>query len=276
MEAGIRDHELDAVALDARFSNPGNLGHPLPLVFGRATFTPPAGTLVFHGNFCALEDKDRLLTEVRRLADGGRRVPNRELVAEGPEGLGFFPATCPDRPFDRQSMFAREKARDVLAFVGQRPVRLIVEVGSWLGASTRWFAETFSGPVHQGEEHEHAQIVCIDTWAGQREWEASDLVARERQERAPDVVFIDGDHSYEGCRADVEASVTAWPRALVIGDDYGIKGDEGGRERPVRDAVEDAAEKLGLSVDVGASGIWALSGAAVPPQMREPVAAVTA
>jgi hypothetical protein len=192
-------------------------------------------------------------------------------------------------------MFAREKARDVLGFVGDRPVGLIVEVGSWLGASTRWFAETFSGPIHQGESHEHAAIVCIDPWAGLQEWEADDLVARtssaweqfvancwhfrqwitpirlpsvdglpaiaaelENQGRTPDLVFIDGDHNHDACLHDVLASATAWPEALVIGDDYGFERENGDRRRPVRDAVQAAAERLGREVQVGASGIWAL------------------
>ncbi len=301
---GIEQHGVDSVALDQRFANPGNLGYPLPLVFGRATFSPPPQTLLFHANFCALEDKDALLSEVRRIAAGGTRVPNRELVADGPEGLGFFPADCPDRPFDRQSMFAREKARDVLGFVDDAPVKLIVEIGSWLGASTRWFAETFSGPIHRGESHEHAAIVCIDPWEGLPQWEADDLVARtssaweqfvancwhfrqwitpirlrsvdglpaiaaelKRQGRSPDMVFIDGDHSYETCLHDVVTSAEAWPDALVIGDDYGIEEDGGGRRLPVQDAVEAAAEQLGREVRVGASGVWAL-GAPVAAKVK--------
>jgi hypothetical protein len=307
---GIEKHGIDAVKLDRRFANPGNLGYPLPLVFGRATFSPPPETLLFHANFCGLEDKDTLLTEVRRLADGGERTANRDLVAPGPEGMGFFPARCPDRPFDRQSMFAREKARDVLGFVGDRPVKLVVEVGSWLGASTRWFAETFSGPIHRGEDHEHAAIVCIDTWGGLSEWESSDLTARvpdaweqfaancwhlrqwitpirlpsakglpaiasvlKRQGRAPDLVFIDGDRSYEGCRSDVAACLSLWPEALVIGDGYEI-GGEGSRGSPVRDAVADVAEELGREVLVGASGIWAFGGLAA--SLEETAAEATA
>lgn len=310
LAAGIEEHGLDAVALDERFANPGNLGHPIPLAFGRATFAPPPGTLLFHANFCTLEDKDVLLDEVRRLAAGEERVPNRELVAAGPEGRGFFPERCPDRPFDRQSMFAREKARDVLGFVGDRPMKLIVEVGSWLGASTRWFAETFSGPIFKGQEHEHAAIVCIDTWAGLDEWESGDLVSRrpiaweqfvvncwhlrqwitpirmpsadglpaieerlKRQGRVPDLVFIDGDHRYEPCLNDVMTSATAWPEALVLGDDYEI-GSRSGRRKPVRDAVHEAAERLGRDVLVGASGIWALGspvGPVEPALARDPV-----
>ncbi len=292
---GLRDFEIETRILDSRFANPGILGHPLPLVFGRATFSPPPGTLMFHANFCELQDKDRLLSEVRRLSDGGERIPNEELYVEGPEGLGFFPAKRPDRPFDRQTMLDRSQARDILSAVGDRPVSLIVEVGSWLGGSTRWFLETFSGPRHKDEAHEHARIICIDTWGGLAEWDDSEVTQRigsaweqfaancwhlrqwitpvklrsheglpavaaelARQQQEPDLVYIDGDHSFEMCTHDVLTSADAWPNALVIGDDAMLERAGESHELPVREAVLAAAERLGRSAEMHESGIWVL------------------
>lgn len=292
---GLRDFEIETAVLDSRFANPGILGSPLPLSFGRATFSPPAETLIFHANFCELQDKDRLLSEVRRLFDGGERIRNEDLCAEGPEGLGFFPSRRPDRPFDRQSMLSRSKARDILSVVGDRPVSLIVEVGSWLGASTRWFLETFSGARHMGQPHEHARIICIDTWDGLAEWEHSELTSRIElaweqfaancwhlrqwitpvklpsqeglpavaaelagQEQEPDLVYIDGDHSFEMCRDDVVTSAEAWPNALVIGDDAIIESAREVHDPPVREAVLAAAERLGRRAEIHESGIWVL------------------
>ncbi len=291
---GIEIHHIELGLLDNRFANPGNIGHPLPLTFGSATFTPPPETLLFHANFCLLEDKDLLLAEVRRLAGGGYRAPNDELAAAGPEGLGFFPPRKPDRPFDRQSMLTRSKALDILTFTGDREVSLIVEIGSWLGGSTRWFLETFAGPRQEGLAHEQAEIICIDAW-GSGTWQQSDLQARSpvaweqfaancwhlrgsitpirlpsrdglpaiiselaKQGRCPDLVYIDGDHSYAGCLADITTCAEAWPQALILGDDYDLEQLDERRTQPVADAVREAERLLDGSVRVGSSGTWVI------------------
>lgn len=100
-----------------------------------------------------------------------------------------------------------------------------LEVGSYLGASAIVLAEALK---QKSDLLSDPKIYCIDTWQndamseGQRDtyqtfidntknW--SDLVVPIRgnsqsaslpEEAEFDVVFIDGDHSYEGCKSDVE------------------------------------------------------------------------
>ena len=43
----------------------------------------------------------------------------------------------------------------------------------------------------------------------------------KQQGIVPDVIYIDADHHYDPCLADIRASLRAFPDALCVGDDYG-------------------------------------------------------
>lgn len=65
-------------------------------------------------------------------------------------------------------------------------------------------------------------------------------------DRSLDWVYIDGDHSYDAVRADLQAW---WPKivagGLLTGDDVGWR-DEGGKQ-PVRQAVVEFCSRLGMT-----------------------------
>lgn len=68
-----------------------------------------------------------------------------------------------------------------------------------------------------------------------------------------DAVFIDGDHSYEGCRDDI----AYWhgkvrKGGLIAGHDYGARDFRAGVTR----AVNEAAEANGWKINVGSHKIW--------------------
>ncbi len=111
------------------------------------------------------------------------------------------------------------------------PCKTVVEVGSWMGRSTRAMAESGAGTVH-----------AIDTWQGSAEhvdilkdkpegWlmarflknmegvqnvrahQMTSLAAAEMWQKARfDMVFLDASHDYESVKADI----LAW-RPLVAG-----------------------------------------------------------
>lgn len=142
--------------------------------------------------------------------------------------------------------------------LARRPgIRTIVEIGSYLGAS----AVAFGAGLHSAA-NASARVYCVDTWnndamtEGQREtmgeflantahyrdrivpvrgW--STAVARDigRQIEQVDILFIDGDHSYEGCLADWDAyKHLLAPRATVVFHDIGWAE---GVQRVVREQV---------------------------------------
>ena len=69
----------------------------------------------------------------------------------------------------------------------------------------------------------------------------------------PDVVYVDADHHYAAVKRDIEAVLDAFPKALLVGDDYGHYDD-------VRKAVTECAAKYGKTVHVDQNHCWCYVG----------------
>ena len=142
--------------------------------------------------------------------------------------------------------------------------RVIVELGSWLGLSTRWLAD------HAPE----ATIITIDHFKGSPEHQASkslsplldrladafhsacysyrDRIVVMRSELAdglkevallgirPELIFVDADHGVEQVLQQLALCRALFPEALLVGDDYSNQG--------VRQAVDEFAGKEGHAV----------------------------
>jgi hypothetical protein len=152
--------------------------------------------------------------------------------------------------------------------------RLVVELGAWLGMSTRFIADLAP----------NATVISIDHWQGSPEHRANDdyrpllstlydtflaLCWRYRDQivplrmstleglrtlaeygLAPDVVFIDAEHSFDAVSAELEMARRLFPRALLIGDDYDWQG--------VQTAVDRFARSNGLLVERKGARGWRL------------------
>jgi len=136
-----------------------------------------------------------------------------------------------------------ELTREALASQLNASTRLVVELGTWLGKSTRFILG------HAPD----ARIVCIDHWEGSPEirqhhghlfgepvykaflhhnWDlrariipvrlASVDGVRECRHLKPDLVYVDAAHDAESVKRDVEACATAWPDAVLVGDDWEV------------------------------------------------------
>jgi len=118
----------------------------------------------------------------------------------------------------------------------------VVELGSWLGDSTRWFCKWCP----------EATVVAVDTWLGSTEhllrrrsllpvlhgmflancWEHRDRLIPFRNTSLtalnflhglglrPDVVYFDSDHSFWGLLSELETAHKCFPSAVFVGDDF--------------------------------------------------------
>ena len=68
----------------------------------------------------------------------------------------------------------------------------------------------------------------------------------------PDFVYVDADHSYEGCRSDIEDAYQFGRKTLIAGDDWNW-----GEDLPVRRAVVDCARSHHM-IAVSSDNFWQL------------------
>ena len=65
----------------------------------------------------------------------------------------------------------------------------------------------------------------------------------------PQIIYIDADHHYAPCKADIQACLRAFPDAILVGDDYG-------HYESVRNAVTECALEFDKHVHVDQNHCW--------------------
>ena len=175
-----------------------------------------------------------------------------------------WPDSMPKLPPDPHGWFSKHNIKMFKPLLADAAV--ILEVGSWLGLSARFWLQ-----------NSKATVICIDTWQGseehftEEEW-ASKLPKlyetfcvnqwqwRNRlipikkssveglhtvasHEVAPDLIYIDASHSYEDVLADITAADMLFPKALIVGDDWNWKNFTRNDEKTVQAAVKDFCKK---------------------------------
>jgi Methyltransferase domain len=185
-----------------------------------------------------------------------------------------WPERCPSNPFDRRGWFSELHMQAFLRLLPREPA-LILEVGSFLGASLRFMMEIRPGsffiamdPFRMAREQKNGLHVYdfrnnfyTNCWnyrdrlvaIPQRSPEAFPVL-QELGVR-PDVVYIDGLHNYGAVMNDARWSLALNPRVLLIGDDY---SDPESIACGVRDAVAEIARKTGRELEVVGGHVWVL------------------
>jgi hypothetical protein len=178
--------------------------------------------------------------------------------------------------------------REVLAGALSAATRVVIELGSWLGLSTRYIASRAPDAI----------IIAIDHWKGSPEhqtdpkwsvdlprlyetflalnWEQRDRVIPIRRTTVeglrivaeygiqPDVIYFDAEHSYAAVSAEIALCRELFPGAILIGDDYDWPG--------VAPAVIEASQryKLGLQTLGSRWRAWKLVATTDPPVAAPP------
>ena len=172
-----------------------------------------------------------------------------------------WPEEKPDLPFDSHGWFTDDNKASLKQFIKSNTL-VILEIGAWLGKSTRWLLEESNGIV-----------VTIDTWEGSKEHKPKEIqdnslnLFNECKNRLPilydqfiancwdykaslipvklpsslginvvgdygvhpDLIYLDGSHEYLDVMADLRAIKKQFPEVQLVGDDYNFPG--------VRDAI---------------------------------------
>lgn len=173
-----------------------------------------------------------------------------------------WPRRRPNVPRDPQGWFQKRHATYLAPHTGLH-VTEVVELGSWLGKSTRWWARNCP----------QATVYAVDTWRGSEEhrqqanWAAKlprlyetflancwgyrkQIVPVRMDSReaiaclrslgvTPQVVYIDAAHDEESVYRDVREAAEAWPRATLTGDDWPALPVQRGVQRAWRELRPD-------------------------------------
>ncbi len=166
--------------------------------------------------------------------------------------------------------FSRKKIAEFNRLFSRKKFKLIVELGSWLGGSAKFFLNKMP----------EAHVIAIDHWKGSIEhqniysnllptlyetflvncWKHKDRLIPLRATTLkgmeyiyslglqPDLFYVDASHDYDSVMADLEFIYKYFPNTTITGDDWSWSKPHLGLHFPVRKAVQDFAKKYGFKI----------------------------
>lgn len=146
--------------------------------------------------------------------------------------------TKPPVSIEEDDLVAFSKLPQVKALIGKKP--RILEIGTWKGGSSwTWMAMFDPEVLISIDKHEEDGFTPVAPnrktarveylFTGSHSDETKDAVLKILNKKGVDILFIDGDHSYEGVKKDWEMySILAEPKGIVIFHDalYHADGTE--------------------------------------------------
>ncbi len=202
-----------------------------------------------------------------------------------------WPEQCPeDAAPGQEAGWLGAGSEQMLAKSLSPKTKLVVELGAWLGLSSRYIADHApratvisvdhweGSPEHHAQERYQKLLPRLFETFQSRCWNYRDRIVPVRAKSLeglrrvaeaglqPDFIYVDAEHTYDAVSAELKLSRELFPHALVGGDDYDWVG--------VRQAVDEFAAQHGLVVDrVGYRGwrlldAWNAGDASQPPPGR--------
>ena len=186
-----------------------------------------------------------------------------------------WPDVCPPLEFD-DGGWCDDDVHRVMRNLITKDMKLVVEIGSWFGKSSR---------VILGNLSPDATLICVDGWRGSPEgsdsdpnlkrlyaqflrnqWEERHRVIPLRNESPsglheiasvglkPDLIYIDASHLYDYCFIDTATSYRLFPKAQLVGHDWCDMF------RGVKKAVTELAQLYGWTIEVDGWVWWVKHG----------------
>ncbi|MCL2624233.1 MAG: class I SAM-dependent methyltransferase [Planctomycetaceae bacterium] len=182
-----------------------------------------------------------------------------------------WPAQKPEVPEDLHG-WCDISHRKMFEQILHPKMSVILELGSWLGKSTRLLSSMAPQAV----------VICIDHWLGSQEhheneaycqklptlyetfivnlWEERERVIPVRlttvaaleeirqHQIVPDLIYIDAGHAYQDVHADISTSLRLFPMSVICGDDWSWED--------VRRAVTEIAGEHNKSIALSDQQCW--------------------
>jgi predicted O-methyltransferase YrrM len=173
-------------------------------------------------------------------------------------------------PYKLDGWYSLANRKAIKRLISAYKVNTIVEVGSWIGLSTVDMAKKIP---------EHGKVYAVDTWEGSEEHKNNpellktlydqflsnviheqlthkiipirmdSVKAAQKLQVVADLIYIDADHSYEGCYADLKAWFPHVKEGgILCGDDWPWEG--------VSKAVEQFAHEHNLKININNPFWW--------------------
>jgi hypothetical protein len=174
-----------------------------------------------------------------------------------------FPSNYPIVPKDDQGWFS--KWNEELLIPKVKDKKIVLEIGSWLGRSTRiWL------------QNSNAIVIPIDTWQGSIEHKGNKKLEtlydtflnnlEDWKERVyplrmlsikgmgevyrygiqPDFIYIDASHQYEDVYVDVATAYNYFPNAFICGDDWNWRNRSQNKRVTVQEAVKEFCKNYNI------------------------------
>jgi len=190
--------------------------------------------------------------------------------------MNEWPDKKPNVPADEHGWFQKANEQVLKAYLNDK-TKLVIELGSWLGKSTRFIAKQApnatvvaidhweGNPGHKGREDVKDKLLnlyetfLVNMWDFKERVKVCRMSTKQglkecyEMKMKPDVIYIDAAHDYNGAMHDIVDSMKYFPDAVIIGDDWNWHNKL--REYTVRKAVIDYAYKNNKHLQVF-SNVW--------------------